>query len=146
MATVVEPEDIEAADGRIGGYVRRQAMLPVVSDFLFDDAIDVMKELALLNAEHDVFLVMIDSTFAFELPVVSAGWIEIVDVETGRARTISRHAYTDLGARAKRWQENVRARAKDLSLDIVTIGLDQAASDLELSEFVVERRLRKTTT
>lgn len=38
----------------------------------------------------------------------------------------------------------MRLRAKDLDLDVVTIGLDEAKSDLALSEFVVERRLRKT--
>ena len=43
----------------------------------------VMRELAQLNAAHDVFLVLIDSAFAFELPSVSAGWIEAFDVETG---------------------------------------------------------------
>lgn len=128
----------------LGGFVRREALLPVVSDFLFDDLESVIKELALLNAGHDVFLVIIDSAFAFELPRLSAGWVEIVDVETGRARTISRRAYADLGARAKRWQETARQQARDLGLDTVTVGLDRAASDIALSEFVVERRLRKT--
>jgi len=128
----------------LGGFVRRQAMLPVISDFLFDDATAVVQELSLLNAMQDVFLVLIDSAFAFDLPEISAGWIEIVDVETGRARTISRRAYRDLAARARRWQDDVRRTAKDRGLDVVTIGLDQAQGDIALSEFVVERRLRKT--
>jgi uncharacterized protein (DUF58 family) len=128
----------------LGGFVRRQAMLPVISDFLFDDAPAVVRELSLLNAMQDVFLVLIDSAFAFDLPEISAGWVEIVDVETGRARTISRRAYRDLAARARRWQDEVRRTAKDRELDVVTIGLDQAQADIELSEFVVERRLRKT--
>src|SRR5205085_2189609 len=76
----------------IGGYFRNRALLPVVSDFLFDTK-ELMKELTELNATHDVFLVLIDSAFAFTMPPVSAGWIEIVDVETGRARTVSRRAY-----------------------------------------------------
>ena len=128
----------------LGGFVRRQSMLPIVSDFLFDDVDTVVGELSLLNATHDVFLVLIDSAFAFDLPPVSAGWVEIVDVETGRARTISRKAYRDLAARAARWQDDVRRSAKAHGLDLVTVGLDQAKSDLELSGFVVERRLRKT--
>jgi uncharacterized protein (DUF58 family) len=128
----------------LGGFVRRQAMLPVISDFLFDDAAAVVQELSLLNGMQDVFLVLIDSAFAFDLPAISAGWVEIVDVETGRARTISRRAYRDLAARAGRWQDDVRRTAKDRGLDVVTIGLDQAQADIELSEFVVERRLRKT--
>jgi uncharacterized protein (DUF58 family) len=129
----------------LGGFVRRQTMLPVISDFLFDDAGAVLKELSLLNGTHDVFVVLIDSAFAFELPGVSAGWIEIADVETGRACTISRRAYEDLAGRARRWQEDVRRTAKDMTLDVVTIDLDQTRSDIALSEFVVERRLRKTT-
>ena len=130
----------------LGGFVRRQSMMPVVSDFLFDDAAAVVKELSLVNATHDVFLVLIDSAFAFDLPDISAGWIEIVDVETGRARTISRRAYRDLAGRAARWQDEIRQIAKDVGLDLVTIGLDQGKADVELSEFVVERRLRKTKT
>lgn len=128
----------------LGAFVRRQTMLPVVSDFLFDDAGAVLKELSLLNATHDVFIVLIDSAFAFDLPKVSAGWFEIVDVETGRARTISRHTYEDLAGRARRWQEGIRMAAKDVGLDVVVIDLDQTKSDIALSEFVVERRLRKT--
>jgi uncharacterized protein (DUF58 family) len=129
----------------LAGFVRRQAMLPVISDFLFDDAETVVQELSMLNTTQDVFLVLIDSAFAFALPDISAGWVEIVDVETGKARTISRRAYRDLGARARRWQEDVKKMAKDRGLDVVTIGLDQAAGDIALSEFVVERRLRKTS-
>jgi uncharacterized protein (DUF58 family) len=128
----------------LAGFVRRQGMLPVISDFLFDDSEAVLKELALLNATHDVFLVLIDSAFAFDLPKVSAGWLEIVDVETGRARTISRRAYNQLAERARQWQDAIRRSAKEQGLDVVSIGLDQAKSDLALSEFVVERRLRKT--
>jgi uncharacterized protein (DUF58 family) len=129
----------------LAGFVRRQAMLPVISDFLFDDAETVIHELSMLNTTQDVFLILIDSAFAFDLPDISAGWVEIVDVETGKARTISRRAYRDLGGRARRWQDDVKKMAKDRGLDVVTIGLDQAAGDIALSEFVVERRLRKTS-
>lgn len=128
----------------LGGFVRRQAMLPVISDFLFDDVDEVLKELSLLAITHDVFLVQVDSSYAFDLPHVSAGWIEISDVETGRTRTVSRRQYAQLGQRAQEWQERVRLRAKDLDLDVVVIGQDDAKSNLALSEFVVERRLRKT--
>jgi hypothetical protein len=98
----------------------------------------------MLNATHDVFLVLIDSAFAFDLPAVSAGWIETVDVETGRARTFSRTAFKRLADEARQWQRSVRLAAKEAGLDVVEIGLDQAKSDIALSEFVSERRLRKT--
>lgn len=128
----------------LGGFVRRHAMLPIISDFLFDDVEDVLQELSLLAITHDVFLVLIDSAFAFDLPKVSAGWVEIMDVETGAARTVSRRQFGQLAQRAAEWQERVRQQARAHDLDVVVIGLDQAQSDIALSEFVVERRLRKT--
>ena len=81
----------------LAGFMRKTSLVPVISDFLFDDAAPVLKELSLLNSAHDVFIVLIDSAFAFELPTVSAGWIEAFDVETGRARVMSRgHAQRDV--------------------------------------------------
>ena len=70
----------------IGGHLRRTALVPVISDFLFEDAPERIKELAELNSVHDVFLIMVDSAFAFELPDVSAGWIKAFDIETGESR------------------------------------------------------------
>jgi uncharacterized protein (DUF58 family) len=128
----------------LAGYLRHRSMLPVISDFLFDEAPAVIKELGLLNASHDVFIVLVDGSFAFELPEVSAGWIEIADVETGRARTVSRRTLRHLAAKVREWQAGVRKAAKDLDLDVVEIGLDAAKADVNLSEFVAERRLKKT--
>ena len=127
----------------LGGFLRRKSMLPVISDFLFDNPEEVLKELSFLNATHDVFIVLIDSAYAFELPSVSAGWIETVDVETGRARTVSRHSLRKMAERIRAWQEDVHRLAKNLDIDVVRIGLDQTKADIELSEFVAERRLRK---
>ncbi len=73
---------------------------------------EVIKELSLLSITHDVFLVLIDSAFAFDLPKVSAGWIEISDVETGQARTVSRRQYAQLADRAREWQDERAARRR----------------------------------
>ena len=127
----------------LAGYFRSQSLLPVISDFLFDNYEEILRELSLLNATHDVFLVMIDSAFAFALPPISSGWIDTVDVETGRASVISRAEYRRLADRVRAWQDDVQRAAKDVELDVVRIGLDQAQADIALGEFVAERRLRK---
>ena len=127
----------------IRGFIRKTSLVPVVSDFLFDRPRDVLEELSLLNSTHDVFLVLIDSAFAFELPAVSAGWVEAFDVETGRSRVISRRTLKTLAARATEWQQDIERTAKDLDLDVVRLGIDEAKSDVALMEFVIERRLRK---
>ena len=117
--------------------------MPVVSDFLFDDIEPVLAELAHLNAQHDVFLVIIDATFAYRLPPVSAGWVEAVDVETGRARMVSRGQLAGMAEKVRGWQDEVAEQAKTAGLDVLRVDLDDTKSDIALAEFAVERRLRK---
>ena len=128
----------------LAAYLRRASMVPFVSDFLFADPQGVLRELSYLNAAHDAFVVLIDSAFAFELPPVSAGWVEILDVETGRTRTVSRRVLRHLADKVRQWQEDVRRTAKDLDLDVVDVGTDSNKTDIAMSEFIAERRLRKT--
>jgi uncharacterized protein (DUF58 family) len=128
----------------LSGYVRNPSLMAVVSDFLIDQPEQVLRELALVKANHDVFLVLVDSAFAFDVPSISSGWIDTVDVETGESRTLSRHTLSQLAGRAREWQDHVRRLAKDLTLDVVTVGTDEGQAAVELSEFVAERRLRKT--
>ena len=103
-----------------------------------------MKELGQLNSSHDVFIVLIDSAFAFELPSVSAGWIEAFDVETGRSKVMSRGALAHARRRGPAtWQDEVARMAKDNDLDVLRIGVDELQTAIALSEFIAERRLRK---
>jgi uncharacterized protein (DUF58 family) len=127
----------------LAGFMRKTSMVPVISDFLFDNAADVMQELGQVNTMHDVFIVLIDSAFAFELPSVSAGWIETFDVETGRAQVLSRHALRALSRKTRGWQDDVAKMAKDNDLDVLRIGVDEQQTAIALSEFIAERRLRK---
>ena len=99
----------------------------------------VAEEWGLDNTE----LGKIDSAFAFDLPAVSAWWIDAFDVETGRSRLISRRAARTLAGRAAEWQSEVERTAKDLNMDVLRLGIDEAKSDIALMEFVIERRLRK---
>jgi hypothetical protein len=127
----------------ISGHLRRTTLVPVISDFLFEEAPTVMDELSHLNAQHDVFIVMIDGAFAFELPDVSAGWVNAFDVETGQSRLMSRRELRRLGSRVKRWQDDVEMRAHDAGLDVLRLDIDADKSLPALLEFVTVRRLRK---
>ena len=123
--------------------MRKTALIPFVSDFLFDEPRAVLDELSLLNAAHDVFIVLIDAAFAFEMPHVSAGWVETVDVETGRTRMMSRAALGNMAARVRAWQNDVARTAREAGMDVVRFGTEAVANNLALAEFVAERRLRK---
>ena len=104
----------EPSSARIAGYIRKPSLVPVISDFLFDDAKDVIAELTPCSTpSHDVILVLIDSAFAFEMPPVSPGWVEAFDVETGRSRVMSRATLRGLAGRAREWQDDVQQMAKD---------------------------------
>src|SRR5919197_5014749 len=106
----------------LAGFMRKTSMVPVISDFLFDNPADVLEELAHLNSTHDVFVVLIDSAFAFEMPPISAGWIEAFDVETGRSRVLSRGALRGLSRRTREWQDEVARMAKARDLDVLRVG------------------------
>ena len=135
-----EPRDVIVA---IESQVRKASLVPVISDFLFPDADRLVRELALLNAVHDVILLMADVRFAYELPSVSDGWIEAYDVESGHTRVLSRRELRRLGARVGAWQDRIESLARDAGLDVVRVGLDRWQMETALVEFTAERRLRK---
>jgi uncharacterized protein (DUF58 family) len=127
----------------VEGQLRKASLVPVISDFLFPDAHRLVGELALLNAVHDVFLLMADVRFAYELPAMSDGWIEAYDVESGRTRVLSRRELRRLAGRVGAWQDRIETQARDAGLDVVRVGLDRWQMETALVEFTAERRLRK---
>ena len=127
----------------IESQLRKSAMVPVISDFLFPDAPRLIAELASLGAVHDVFLLMADVRFAYEVPDVAAGWIEAFDIESGETRVLSRREVRRLGERVEAWQEDIMRAARAASLDVVRVGLDRWEMETALAAFAAERRLRK---
>src|SRR5207244_1014963 len=123
----------ESISRSIAGFMRKTSLVPVISDFLFDEPREVLRELAHLNSTHDVFLILIDAAFAFELPKISAGWIEAFDVESGRSRVMSRAALNHLSGRVQAWQRDVERTAKAAGLDVLRLGLDQVDSVIRLT-------------
>ena len=96
-----------------------------------------------MNAVHDVFLLMADVRFAYEVPDVAAGWIEAFDVESGETRVLSRREVRRLGDRVEAWQEDIMRAARGARLDVVRVGLDRWEMETALAAFAAERRLRK---
>jgi uncharacterized protein (DUF58 family) len=127
----------------IASHLRRTSLVPVISDFLFPDAPRIIRDLSRLNAVHDVFLVIADARYAYELPGVSAGWVEAMDVETGQTRVFSRRELKRLATRVDEWQQEIMRLARDADLDVVRVGLDRWEMETTLVEFAAERRLRK---
>ncbi len=127
----------------LSGFLRKTSMVPIISDFLFDHVDTLVKDLAHLNSLHDVFLAIVDASFAFELPGVSAGWVETFDVESGRSRVMSRKELKAMAGKVREWQDQVAQTAKKAGLDALRLEADPTRFDIELLEWVAERRLRR---
>jgi uncharacterized protein (DUF58 family) len=127
----------------LSGFMRKTSMVPIISDFLFDNVDGLVKSLSHLNSLHDVFLAIVDAAFAFELPGVSAGWIETFDVESGRSRVMSRKELMAMAGKVREWQDEVARMAKKAGLDALRLENDPTRFDIALLEWVAERRLRR---
>ena len=138
-----DPERVQDIVAAIESQVRKASLVPVISDFLFADADVLIRQLSHLNAVHDIFLLMADVRFAYEVPPVSDGWVEVFDVESGRVRVLSRREMRRLAARIGEWQDEIERMARDSDLDIVRVGLDRWEMETALVKFTAERRLRK---
>jgi uncharacterized protein (DUF58 family) len=123
------------------GLLRHQSLVPVISDFLFSDASNVIEELGQLGTVHDVFLVLIDCTFVYRLPSLSAGWVETYDVETQQTRLLSARELDRLAQEVGEWQEEVIGLATAAGLEVVLVkpGNEHEA----LANFLAQRRLRR---
>ena len=142
-----QPRSDAAAGGdamaTIAGFARRTAMVVVVSDFLVAEADAMLDRLELLNATHDVLLMMVDARFAYDMPVTSAGWVEVFDVENGETRVLSRGEFAQLRGRVEQWQLEIASRARSRGLDVVLVGLDRWEMEYTLLQLVADRRVRK---
>ena len=127
----------------LSALLRRTSLVPVVSDFLFDGAEVLLGELANLNARHDVFVVLIDAAYAFELAAAPAGWTEVCDVETGRAALLSAAELQSLAAEVRVWQDTVGDRAEELGLEVLRLGADAARFHETVVDFLADRRMRR---
>ena len=136
-----EPTQRMKDGGNLAGMLRRRSLVPVVSDFLFEDATTLIEELGQLGANHDVFLVLVDCAFAYQLPDASAGWVEAYDVETGQTELLSLRDRDQLVRDIRQWQDTVVETALRTGLE--TVRIEPGSEHETLSDFLGQRRLRR---
>ena len=136
-------DDLSRMEQSFAGLLRQTSMVPFVSDFLFDGYETVLDELSQLHAVHDVFVVLVDSRYAFELPALSSGWIETVDVETGEQAMLSGEDLTQLSTRVASWQDAVEAAIKQRGLEVLRLQSNEETFHQQLVDFLATRRMRK---
>lgn len=145
-------QNTAAAPGRPGnqrlaetlaGELRRTSLVIVASDFLFPDVFPTLDALAELKQPHDLFLVMADSAFAFELPEISAGWVRLRDSETGARVDLSRAQIRALPGMIRRHLDRVAGHAERVGLEVLRVPPDAEAFQGAIVDFFLERRIRK---
>ena len=127
----------------IGGHLRRTTLLPVISDFLFEDAAHgdsgaVASELAARRVSRD------DRQRVCLRAARCVGWLgERVRRGDGAvAAGVAPRAARD-GRRVKSWQDDLERQAHDAGLDVLRLDVNPDKSLPALLEFVMVRRLRK---
>jgi uncharacterized protein (DUF58 family) len=125
----------------IAGELRRTSLVVVASDFLFPDVFPTLLELADLKQPNDLFLVMADCAFAFELPEVSAGWVGCIDGETGAHVDLSRSQLRELPSLMRRHQAAVADYAERADLEVLRVPPDAEEFQSAICDFFLERRL-----
>jgi uncharacterized protein (DUF58 family) len=128
---------------QLESHLRGSSLVVLVSDCLLADIDDVIERLAVLTGEHDVLVVMVDALPVYAVPPVSAGWLEIYDVETGESRTVSRAAAAQMFELINEWQDAVMQNARSRGLDIVRVGAGRWELEEALSTCFARRRLQK---
>ena len=123
------------------GLLRHRSLVPVISDFLLPDASNMIQELGQLGTVHDVFLVLIDCTFVYKLPSLSAGWVETYDVETQQTRLLSARELDRLAQEINECQDAVIELATDTGLEVVRVKPDNEHE--ALANFLAQRRVRR---
>ncbi|HPQ43476.1 MAG TPA: hypothetical protein PKZ42_04540 [Syntrophales bacterium] len=127
----------------LAGELHRTSLVIVASDFFFPDVFSTLKELADLKQHHDVFLVMADSAFAFELPLFSSGLISCMDSETGMLVDLSRSQVQELPRLIREYQDAVADYAERSDLEVLRIFLEAEQFLMAIVDFFLERRLRR---
>ena len=138
--TQYEPQPVE---NTFGGLLRKTSMVPVVSDFLFEDYESFLDDLLKLQASHDTFIVLVDSRHAYDLPVISDGWIEAADAETGESCLMASSDLGQLSGRSVDWQNTVESAALSRGLEVLRVSADADAFHGAAVRFLADRRLRK---
>ena len=120
----------------------RRAVLFLVSDFLDEGYLDVLRH---ANRKHDVVAALITDPREADMP--PAGLVTLEDAESGRTRLVDTRSpqfRTELGARAKRREDELRAQLRATGMDLVVFDASGSMVDPLLKFFRErERRLRR---
>lgn len=121
--------------------LRTMSVIPIVSDFLTDEAVFDSADFRMLTKQHDVIAVVIEDPVDTALPPGS-GFVRVRDVETGTGSVIALNEWTRRTYRAA-----VASRRRDitdachrLGVDVAFVRTDRPAMEPLIELFARRRR------
>jgi uncharacterized protein (DUF58 family) len=103
-------------------HLKRRSLVLVVSDFLGTDAEDWTDPLSRLARRHDVIAVRVTDALEEELP--KAGWLELLEIESGRRLDVdarSARVRADWAAAARERRAKLVAALRRAQVDLVEV-------------------------
>lgn len=137
--------DFEAGElaGIVTGELRRKSLVIFISDFLSPNAEDMCRGLVDISSPNDVAVLMVDSSFAFDLPKVSSSWVGCYDAVRRRHAILSARELRQLKSKVIAYQEETASAIKKSGLEVLRVDpLSEMFYD-DMLNFFLNRELSK---
>lgn len=126
---------------QLQAHLKFFSVVPFISDFVFPQAEEVIRALKLFSSRHDIFVILVETDFTFDLPDGGDGWMECFDVESRRVRPYSRRELLAIPQKVRDYQCHIEERLKSEGIDVLRAGKELADFQRNLAEFFARRRV-----
>lgn len=123
-------------------HLKLFSVMPFISDFIFPQAEEkIICALKSLSSRHDVFVILVETDFTFDLPDSGDGWIKCFDIESKQARSYSRKELLAISQKVRDYQCFMEDRLKSEGIDVLRAGRELTDFQRNLTEFFARRRI-----
>jgi len=126
----------------VSGEIRRTSLVVFISDFLSPETVNACKGLADLASVNDIVVLMVDASFAFELPRTSSSWVGCYDAESGRHKIFSARELKRLRHKVFAYQEEAAADIEKMGLEVLRVSPESKQFHDDILHFFLDRRLQ----
>lgn len=139
-------DDFEAGKlvGIITGELRRTSLVVFISDFLSPNTENICKSLVDVSSPNDVVVIMVDGSFAFDLPKISSSWVGCYDAMRRRHKILSARELRQLKSKVTAYQEETVVSIEKTGLEILRVDPSSEMFYDDMLNFFLNRRLSKT--
>src|SRR3989344_131507 len=127
----------------LAGEIRRISLIVFISDFLSPKTVNACKGLVDLASVNDIVVLMVDASFAFDLPKTSSSWVGCYDAESGRNKIFSARELKKMRHKVSAYQEKAAANIEKMGLEVLRVSLESKQFYDDILHFFLNRRANK---